>query len=113
MRRILLAFLIFSITQYSFAGQKNIVEVAQQAKTFNTLIAAVKAAGLADTLSNSGKFTVFAPTDEAFAKLPAGTLEYLLDNPKVLRSILLYHLVPGVIKAKKVLQKYLMIYKKS
>src|SRR4051794_8367340 len=62
---------------------------------FNTLVAAVKAAGLVDTLKGPGPFTVFAPTDEAFAKLPAGTLESLLANPDKLKSGLTYHVVAG------------------
>ena len=74
-----------------------IVEVASGAATFKTLVAAVKAAGLADTLSGKGPFTVFAPTDAAFAKLPAGTVESLLkpENKKKLQAILLYHVVAG------------------
>ena len=62
--------------------EKNIVGVAVEAGTFNTLVAAVKAAGLVDVLSGPGPFTVFAPTDEAFAKLPKGTVEALLKDPK-------------------------------
>lgn len=73
---------------------------------FNTLVAAVKAAGLVDTLKGPGPFTVFAPTDEAFAKLPAGTLETLLqsENKAKLRSILLYHVAPGRVTAKEVVK---------
>jgi uncharacterized surface protein with fasciclin (FAS1) repeats len=79
---------------------KNIVETAVAAGSFKTLVAAVQAAGLAETLSG-GNFTVFAPTDEAFAKLPAGTLEMLLkpENKAKLASILTYHVVPGTVKA--------------
>ncbi len=73
----------------------NLVDTAVAAGQFTTLVAAVKAAGLADTLANGGPFTVFAPTDAAFAKLPAGTVEALLANPDKLRAILLYHVVPG------------------
>jgi uncharacterized surface protein with fasciclin (FAS1) repeats len=78
-------------------GPGTIVEVAASAGSFKTLVAAVKAAGLADTLSGPGPFTVFAPTDDAFAKLPAGTVESLLkpENKAKLRSILLYHVVAG------------------
>lgn len=74
----------------------NIVETAVGAGKFNTLVAAVKAAGLVDTLSGPGPFTVFAPTDEAFAKLPAGTLDMLLkpENKQQLVDILSYHVVP-------------------
>jgi transforming growth factor-beta-induced protein len=86
----------------SFAGSaaaadtKDIVDTAVAAK-FNTLVAAVKAAGLVDTLKGPGPFTVFAPTDEAFAKLPAGTLENLLkpENKATLQKILTYHVVAG------------------
>lgn len=78
-----------------------IVEVAAGAGTFKTLVAAVKAAGLADTLGGKGPFTVFAPTDDAFAALPAGTLDSLLkpENKQQLRAILLYHVVPGIVKS--------------
>lgn len=76
---------------------KTIPEVATEAGTFNTLVAAVKAAGLAETLSGKGPFTVFAPTDEAFAALPAGTVETLLkpENKQQLVDILTYHVVSG------------------
>jgi transforming growth factor-beta-induced protein len=79
-------------------NDKNIVEVAASNGSFNTLVAAVKAAGLVETLSGKGPFTVLAPTDAAFAKLPAGTLENLLkpENKKQLVEILTYHVVPGV-----------------
>jgi uncharacterized surface protein with fasciclin (FAS1) repeats len=75
-----------------------IVDVAAANGSFNTLVAAVKAAGLVETLSGKGPFTVLAPTDEAFAKLPAGTLEMLLkpENKQQLVDILTYHVVPGV-----------------
>lgn len=73
---------------------KNIVETAIAAGSFNTLVAAVSAAGLADTLSGEGPFTVFAPTDEAFAALPAGTVDALLADPTGdLTQILLYHVL--------------------
>ncbi len=77
---------------------KNIVEVAASNGSFNTLVAAVKAAGLVETLSGKGPFTVLAPTDAAFAKLPAGTLENLLkpENKQQLIDILTFHVVPGV-----------------
>lgn len=73
----------------------NIVETAKNAGTFNTLVAAVEAAGLAETLSGEGPFTVFAPTDEAFAALPEGTVEGLLADPEALAAILTYHVVAG------------------
>jgi uncharacterized surface protein with fasciclin (FAS1) repeats len=87
----------------TIASAADIVDTAVAGK-FNTLVAAVKAAGLVDTLKGPGPFTVFAPTDEAFAKLPAGTLETLLqpDNKAKLRSILLYHVVPGRVMAEEV-----------
>ena len=73
----------------------NIVETAVAAGSFNTLVTAVKAAGLVDVLSGEGPFTVFAPTDEAFAKLPAGTVEALLADKEKLTAILTYHVVAG------------------
>ena len=79
--------------------RKNIVQVAIEAGSFNTLVAAVKAAGLVETLSGPGPFTVFAPTDAAFAKLPAGTVEALLADKQKLTSILTYHVVSGKVMA--------------
>ena len=78
----------------------DIVEVAAQAGQFNTLLAAAKAAGLVDTLKSKGPFTVFAPTDDAFAKLPKGTVEGLLKDKKQLAAILTYHVVSGNVRAK-------------
>jgi uncharacterized surface protein with fasciclin (FAS1) repeats len=80
---------------------KDIVAVASGNGSFNTLVAAVKAAGLVETLQGSGPFTVFAPTDEAFAKLPKGTVEDLLkpENKAKLVSILTYHVVAGKVMA--------------
>ena len=78
---------------------KNIVEVAVGAEGFETLVTAVKAAGLVETLSSEGPFTVFAPTDEAFAKLPEGTLESLLDDREALTRVLTYHVVSGRVNA--------------
>ena len=75
----------------------NIVEVAAKAGKFNTLIAAAKAGGLAGTLSGKGPFTVFAPTDDAFAALPEGTVEGLLADIPALTDILLYHVVSGAV----------------
>ena len=82
-------------------AKMNIVETAVAAGSFNTLVAAVKAAGLVETLSGKGPFTVFAPTDDAFAKLPKGTLENLLkpENKGQLTAILTYHVVPGQVTA--------------
>ena len=73
----------------------DIVETAVNAGSFNTLVTAVKAAGLVETLSGPGPFTVFAPTDDAFAKLPAGTVEALLKDKAKLTSVLTYHVVSG------------------
>ena len=82
-------------------AQPNLVTVAATAGDFNTLVAAVKAAGLVETLEGDGPFTVFAPTDAAFAKLPAGTVESLLlpENKDKLVDILTYHVVPGQVMA--------------
>lgn len=79
------------------AKAKDIVDTAVGAGQFSTLVAAVKAAGLVDTLKGDGPFTVFAPTDAAFAKLPAGTVETLLkpENKEKLVAILTYHVIPG------------------
>src|SRR6202050_2830751 len=76
---------------------KNIIENAVNSKDHTTLVAAVKAAGLVDTLEGSGPFTVFAPTNEAFAKLPAGTVDNLLkpENLDMLKQVLTYHVVAG------------------
>lgn len=82
----------------AFAGEgKDIVDTAVEAGSFNTLVAAVQAAGLVDTLKSDGPFTVFAPTDEAFAALPDGTVETLLmpENKDQLIAILTYHVVAG------------------
>jgi len=73
----------------------NIVETAREAGTFETLLTAVDAAGLGETLADGGPFTVFAPTDEAFAALPQGTVQALLDDPPELARVLTYHVVPG------------------
>ena len=78
---------------------KTIVQVAVDAGSFNTLVAAVKAAGLVETLSGPGPFTVFAPTDAAFAKLPAGTVDALLADKEKLTSILTYHVISGKVMA--------------
>ena len=76
-------------------SEMNIVETAQDAGNFTTLIAAVEAAGLAETLTGEGPFTIFAPTDEAFDALPDGTVEGLLEDTDQLTSILTYHVVPS------------------
>jgi len=76
-----------------------IVDIAVNAGMFNTLLAAVEAAGLGETLMGAGPFTVFAPTDEAFAKLPEGTVEALLEDPEKLAGILKYHVVAGKVQS--------------
>jgi uncharacterized surface protein with fasciclin (FAS1) repeats len=83
------------------AAKSTVVEIAAGNKDFSTLVAAVKAAGLAETLSSAGPFTVFAPTNEAFAKLPKGTVESLLkpESKDKLTAILTYHVVAGKVMA--------------
>jgi uncharacterized surface protein with fasciclin (FAS1) repeats len=87
--------------QMEAQSQKDIVDTAASAGQFTTLVASVQAADLVDTLKSEGPFTVFAPTDDAFAKLPAGTVENLLkpENKAQLVAILTYHVVPGKIMA--------------
>jgi uncharacterized surface protein with fasciclin (FAS1) repeats len=80
----------------------DLVDVASEAGAFTTLLAAAEAAGLVDTLRSEGPFTVFAPTDEAFANLPDGTVESLLADPEALRTVLLYHVVSGRVTAEQV-----------
>ena len=90
----------------SSMDKKDIVDTAVAAGNFKTLAAALQAAGLVDTLKGKGPFTVFAPTDEAFAKLPAGTVDDLLkpENHDKLVAILTYHVVPGKVMAKDVVK---------
>ena len=98
MKAIVLAMLVMGMGLTTVASQsKDIVDTAVSNGSFNTLATALKAAGLVDTLKGPGPFTVFAPTDAAFAKLPAGTVETLLkpENKDKLRRILTYHVVPG------------------
>ncbi len=92
------------------AKAKDIVDTAVGAGQFKTLVAAVTAAGLVDTLKGEGPFTVFAPTDAAFAKLPAGTLEMLLkpENKSKLAAILTYHVLPGKVMSGDIAGKKLM-----
>lgn len=102
-----LAILAVSTSAQECAGVKgpahtdseDIVQTAIAAGQFKTLVKAFEAAGLAETLSGKGPFTVFAPTDDAFAKLPEGALDGLLKNPDALKSVLLYHVVPGKVMA--------------
>jgi len=100
------ASLLLATAAFAASPAQDIVDTAVSAGSFNTLVAAVKAAGLVDTLKGPGPFTVFAPTDEAFAKLPAGTVEELLkpENKSKLVAILTYHVVPGKVMAKDVLK---------
>ena len=84
--------------------KKDIVDTAVGAGSFNTLVTAVKAAGLVETLKGKGPFTVFAPTDEAFAKLPKATLDGLLADKQALTKVLLYHVVAGNVMAKDVVK---------
>jgi uncharacterized surface protein with fasciclin (FAS1) repeats len=102
---------LFSLSFGAFAGpkpapSKDIVDTAVAAGSFKTLTAALQAAGLVDTLKGEGPFTVFAPTDEAFAKLPAGTVEELLkpENKDKLVSILTYHVVSGKVTSAQVVK---------
>ncbi len=90
------------LTTPAFAAGMDIVDTAVAAGNFTTLVAAVTAAGLVDTLKGPGPFTVFAPTDAAFAALPAGTVEDLLkpENKDKLIAILTYHVVPGAVMSK-------------
>jgi uncharacterized surface protein with fasciclin (FAS1) repeats len=81
---------------------KNIVETARAAGTFETLLSAVDAAGLRETLAEEGPFTVFAPTDDAFAGLPRDTVQGLLADPPALARVLTYHVVPGRVTSAKI-----------
>jgi uncharacterized surface protein with fasciclin (FAS1) repeats len=102
------AFLVVGLAPFASAADKpkDIVETAVAAENFKTLAAALKAADLVDALKGDGPFTVFAPTDEAFAKLPKGTLESLLkpENKSKLAAILKYHVVSGKVMAKDVVK---------
>ena len=99
----LIAILTIAVAAPSIAGhheeKADIVDTAVAAGSFETLVAAVQAAGLVDTLKSDGPFTVFAPNDEAFAKLPEGTVEALLQDKEKLTQILTYHVVPGKLMA--------------
>lgn len=97
----LISAIVVSASVYAGGMKKDLVDTAVKAGQFNTLVAAVEAAGLVDTLKGEGPFTVFAPTDEAFAALPEGTVEELLkpENKDKLTAILTYHVVPGKVMA--------------
>jgi len=103
MKKLLPIFALLALFSFS-AAAADIVDTAIAAGDFKTLVAAVKAAGLVDTLKGAGPFTVFAPTDEAFAKLPAGTVDALLKDPEKLKTILLYHVVSGKVMAADVMK---------
>lgn len=83
------------LVQARITDMADIVDIAVSSDSFKTLVAAVQAAGLVDVLKSPGPFTVFAPTDDAFAKLPPGTVQTLVQNPPQLARILTYHVVPG------------------
>ena len=95
----LLALAGLATTSHSASSDKDIVDTAVAAGSFDTLAKALTAAGLVDTLKGPGPFTVFAPTDEAFAKLPAGTLDALLKDKAKLVAVLTYHVVAGKVMA--------------
>lgn len=84
---------------FGVAQASDIVDTAKSAGSFNTLVTAVQAAGLVDTLKGPGPFTVFAPTDEAFAKIPKAKLDALLQDKAALTKVLTYHVVPGKVMA--------------
>jgi uncharacterized surface protein with fasciclin (FAS1) repeats len=92
-----LAALSVRLTNDAQAMEADIVDTAVSAGDFTTLATALQAAGLVDTLKGSGPFTVFAPTDAAFAKLPSGAIDQLLADPDQLRAVLTYHVVPGAV----------------
>ena len=108
--RTLMAFALAAVLSVSLVptaraeAAKDIVDTAVAAGSFKTLATALQAAGLVDTLKSAGPFTVFAPTDEAFAKLPAGTVEALLKDIPKLKSILTYHVVAGKVTAAEVVK---------
>lgn len=99
--------LLISASALAGSMKADIVDTASEAGTFKTLLAAADAAGLVETLRSAGPFTVFAPTDEAFAKLPAGTVESLLlpENKDQLAAVLTYHVLPGKVMASQVQDK--------
>lgn len=99
-----LSVIALALLTITAAPAADIVDTAVSAGSFKTLVKAVQAAGLVDTLKGPGPFTVFAPTDEAFAKLPAGTLESLLANPEQLKRVLTYHVVAGKVMASDVVK---------
>ena len=103
-RNAFLALAVLTSSAVLAEKQKDIVDTAVAAGSFNTLATALKAAGLVETLKGPGPFTVFAPTDEAFAKLPAGALDALLQDKAKLTAVLTYHVVPGRVSAKQAMK---------
>ncbi|MFN9726616.1 fasciclin domain-containing protein [Acidovorax sp.] len=101
MKKTLIALALTAGASFSAMAQ-DIVDTAVKAGSFKTLVAAVQAAGLVDTLKGPGPFTVFAPSDEAFAKIPKATLDALLADKAALTKVLTYHVVPGKVMAKDV-----------
>ena len=101
MKKTLIALALTAGATFNALAQ-DIVDTAVKAGNFKTLVAAVQAAGLVDTLKGPGPFTVFAPTDEAFAKIPKATLDGLLADKDALTKVLTYHVVPGKVMAKDV-----------
>ncbi|MGD0598556.1 MAG: fasciclin domain-containing protein [Terriglobales bacterium] len=103
---LILSVLASAMPAVAGSQKQDIVDTAVAAGTFNTLATALQAAGLADALKGKGPFTVFAPTDDAFSKLPAGTVESLLkpENKDKLKAILLYHVVSGDVTAAQVMK---------
>ena len=101
----------FAVTAFAGGQSKDIVDTAVEAGSFGTLVAAVQAAGLVDALKGDGPFTVFAPTDEAFAALPAGTVETLLkpENKDQLVNILTYHVLAGRVMSGDIAGKVLQV----
>jgi uncharacterized surface protein with fasciclin (FAS1) repeats len=99
---ILMGVFFFTAVPATFAQDKDIVDTAVTAGNFTTLVKAVQEAGLVETLKGAGPFTVFAPTDEAFKKMPADKLEAVLRDKEMLKKILLYHVVAGKVMAKDV-----------
>ena len=102
LKPILFAASLATLSLSTIAADKDIVDTAIGAGNFKTLVTAVQAAGLVDTLKGPGPFTVFAPTDDAFAKIPKDQLDALLKDKAKLTAVLTYHVVPGVVMAKDV-----------
>ena len=95
---------VAAVADHCRGSSNDLVDTAVSAGKFNTLVQAVKAAGLVETLKSDGPLTVFAPTDDAFARLPSGVLEGLLKNREQLKAVLLYHVVPGRVTASDVIK---------